>query len=56
MIEKQLARAEADNTKAAYDRSEHRETRRKLLQAWADYIDALAIDNVVPMKAAKAAS
>ncbi|HEY2862774.1 MAG TPA: integrase arm-type DNA-binding domain-containing protein [Casimicrobiaceae bacterium] len=56
VIEKQLAHAETDNTKAAYDRSEHRETRRKLLQAWADYIDALAIDNVVPMKAAKAAS
>jgi len=56
VIEKQLAHAETDNTKAAYDRSEHRETRRKLLQAWVDYIDALAVDNVVPMKATKAAS
>ena len=56
VIEKQLAHAEGDATKAAYDRSEHKDARRNMLQAWADYIDALAIDNVVPMKAAKTAS
>ena len=56
VIEKQLAHAEGDSTKAACDRSEHKEARRKMLQAWADYIDALAVDNVVPMKAAKTAS
>jgi integrase len=55
-IEKQLAHAEQDNTKAAYDRAEHKDARRKMLQAWADYIDALALDNVVPIKAAKTAS
>jgi integrase len=55
VIEKQLAHAEGDATKAAYDRSEHKDARRNMLQAWADYIDALAVDNVVPMKTAKTA-
>jgi integrase len=56
VIEKQLAHAEGDASKAAYDRSEHKDARRNMLQAWADYIDALAVDNVVPMKAAQTAS
>jgi len=36
----------------AYNRTAHLTERRKMMQAWADYLDALRADtgNVVPMK------
>ena len=41
-IERQLAHVEGNKIRAAYHRSEHLEERRKMMQAWADYLDALA--------------
>lgn len=40
-IERQLAHAERDQIRAAYNRAEHLPERRKMMQAWADYLDAL---------------
>ena len=40
-IERQLAHAERDPIKAAYNRAQHLPERRRMMQAWADYLDAL---------------
>jgi len=40
-IERQLAHAERDAVRAAYNYAEHLPERRKMMQAWADYLDAL---------------
>ncbi|HMM76528.1 MAG TPA: tyrosine-type recombinase/integrase [Gammaproteobacteria bacterium] len=40
-IERQLAHAERDGVRAAYNRAEHLPERKKMMQAWADYLDAL---------------
>ena len=40
-IERQLAHAERNKVRAAYHRSEHLDERRRMMQAWADYLDAL---------------
>jgi hypothetical protein len=40
-IERQLAHAERDNVRAAYNYAEHLSERRKMMQAWADYLDML---------------
>lgn len=40
-IERQLAHAERDNVRAAYNFAEHLPERRRMMQAWADYLDAL---------------
>ena len=45
-IERQLAHAERDAVRAAYDRSEHMEERRRMMQWWADFLDGLASDVV----------
>lgn len=39
-IEKQLAHAEKNKTKASYDHSKHLTQRRKMLQDWADMVDS----------------
>ena len=41
-IERQLAHAERDSIRAAYNRAEHLPERKKMMQAWADYLDKLA--------------
>jgi integrase len=41
-IERQLAHAERDSIRAAYNYAEHMPERRKMMQAWADYLDGLA--------------
>ncbi len=41
VIERQLAHVEQNKVRAAYHRSEYLEERRKMMQAWADYLDAL---------------
>jgi integrase len=38
-IERQLAHAERNKVRAAYHRAEHLEERRRMMQAWADYLD-----------------
>lgn len=40
-IERQLAHAERDNVRAAYNYAEFLPERRRMMQAWADYLDAL---------------
>jgi integrase len=41
IIERQLAHAERNNVKAAYNYAQHLSERRKMMQAWADYLDKL---------------
>ncbi len=51
-IERQLAHAERDAVRAAYNYAEHLPERRKMMQAWADYLDSLRLSpgKVVPIK------
>jgi integrase len=42
-IERQLAHSEQNGVRAAYNYAEHLPLRRKMMQAWADYLDALRI-------------
>ena len=42
-IERQLAHAERNNVRAAYNFAEHLPQRRKMMQAWADYLDKLTL-------------
>lgn len=50
-IERQLAHAEKDGVRAAYNRAEHLPERRKMMQAWSDYLDALKQGGaVVPIR------
>ena len=49
-IERQLAHAERNAVSAAYNFAEHLPERRKMMQAWADYLDALkAGAEVIPL-------
>ena len=41
VIERQLAHAERNSVSAAYNFAEHLPERRKMMQAWADYLDGL---------------
>ncbi|KQW69904.1 phage integrase central domain-containing protein [Methylibium sp. Root1272] len=41
VIERQLSHAERNAVKAAYNHAEHLPARRKMMQAWADHLDAL---------------
>jgi integrase len=41
VIELQLAHAERNKVRAAYNRAERIQERRKMMQAWADYLDGL---------------
>jgi len=50
-IERQLAHAERNKVRAAYNRAQHMPERVKMMQAWADYLDGLrAGANVVPIQ------
>jgi integrase len=49
-IERQLAHAERNAVSAAYNLAEHLPERRKMMQAWADYLDVLrAGAQVIPL-------
>jgi len=51
-IERQLAHVEANKVRAAYNYAEHLLERKKMMQAWADYLDGLKEEGkVVPFKA-----
>lgn len=55
LIELQLAHAERNKVRAAYNRAERLVERRKMMQTWADYLDGLrASSNVVGIRAATA--
>jgi integrase len=42
-IERQLAHADRDGVRAAYNRAEYLAERRKMMAAWAVYLDGLAL-------------
>lgn len=53
-IERQLAHKDTNQIRAAYNRAEYLEERREMLQAWADYLDALrAGEQVLAFRKAK---
>ena len=53
VIERQLAHAERDEVRGAYNRAEYLQERATMMQHWADYLDALrAGAKVVILKAA----
>ena len=43
-IERQLAHAERDSVRAAYNYAEYLPERKKMMQQWADYLDQLKAD------------
>lgn len=53
-IERQLAHAERNSIRAAYNYAQHLPERRKMMQAWADYLDALRVGGKVVAIRAKA--
>lgn len=56
-IEKQLAHEERDESRRSYNRATYMPERKKMLQAWADYIDSLRQgSNVTPIHADRRAS
>ena len=51
VIERQLAHAERNAVRAVYNRAQYMAERRKMMQAWADYLDNLRTGgNVIPIK------
>lgn len=55
-IERQLAHAERDGVRAAYNYAEYLPERKRMMQAWADYLDGLASGaDVIPMHKGKVA-
>ena len=51
VIERQLAHAERNEVRRAYNRAKYLPERRDMMQAWADYLDALrANTSVIPIK------
>jgi integrase len=46
-IERQLAHCEEDDVRAAYNYAQYLPDRRKMMQAWADYLDSLRDDSKV---------
>lgn len=56
VIERQLAHGERNKVKASYNFAQHLPERRKMMQAWADYLDALkAGGKVIPLHQASRA-
>ena len=52
-IERQLAHAERNSVRAAYNYAEFMPERKKMMQAWADYLDAIkAGAKIIPMRSA----
>ena len=53
VIERQLAHAERDKTRASYNQAEYMPERRAMMQQWADMVDSIAAGNdVTPIKRA----
>lgn len=51
-IERQLAHAERDGVRDAYNRAEYLAERQRMMQSWADYLDGLAVGGtVIPFRA-----
>jgi integrase len=56
VIERQLAHAERNKVRAAYNRAQYMPERHEMMQAWADYLDALRNGGNVVAIASKRAS
>lgn len=54
VIERQLAHAERNKVKAAYNHAEYMPERRAMMQAWADYIDSIPAESLAASKATAA--
>ena len=53
-IERQLAHSEGNGVRAAYNYAQHLPERKKMMQAWADYLDSLASGaDVIPINRAE---
>ena len=53
IIERQLAHSERNSIKAAYNYAQHLPERRRMMQAWADYLDGIkAVAKIIPIKSA----
>jgi hypothetical protein len=55
LIEKQLSHSDGNKIRAAYNFADYLPERRKMLQAWADYLDQLRAgkaDKIVPIRRA----
>lgn len=51
VIERQLAHAEKNQVRAAYNRAEYLPERKKMMRDWADYLDELkAGAAIIPLK------
>jgi integrase len=51
IIERQLSHGERNPVKAAYNHAEYLPERRRMMQAWADYLDGLAAGGkIIPLK------
>jgi integrase len=50
VIERQLAHQEQNAVRAAYNRAEYLSERRKMMNRWAAYLDALSGKNVVTLE------
>ena len=56
-IERQLAHAERDEVRGAYNRAQYLDERRQMMEAWANYLDGLRrTDNVIPFGANRASA
>jgi integrase len=52
LIELQLAHAERNKVRAAYNKAQRLPERRKMMQSWADYLDGLrAGAKIIPIRA-----
>jgi integrase len=51
VIERQLAHAEQNEIRAAYNHAEYLPERREMMQHWADYLDRMKGGNVIPLAA-----
>lgn len=52
VIERQLAYTERNRIRAAYNRAEYLDERRRLMQMWADFLDGLKTGaEVTPLRA-----
>jgi integrase len=50
VIERQLAHQEQNAVRAAYNRAEYLSERRAMMKHWADYLDSIAGNNLIPMR------
>ena len=56
-IERQLAHAERNSVRAAYNYAEFMPERKKMMQSWADYLDKLKVGaDIVPLHGSSCAA